>query len=72
MNAVLIWTIVPSVARALFSNGLVIGEHTQDVLERPLVHASRLDRHDTVSTPLESDAQFFEATRRAIPTVPHR
>jgi hypothetical protein len=72
MNAVLFWPVFPSVARALFSNSLVAGKLPQDLLERPLVHASRLDRHGTVSAPLESGTQFFDTTRRAIPPVPYR
>jgi hypothetical protein len=44
MSAVLIWPVFANVARALFSNSLVVGEHTQDSLARPLVHPSRLDR----------------------------
>jgi hypothetical protein len=71
MTAVLIWTVFASVARALFSNSLVVGERAQDSLERPLVHASRLNRHGTVSAPLESGAQFFDTTRRTIPPVAH-
>jgi hypothetical protein len=56
MSAVLIWPISSNVARALFPNSLVIGEHAQDLLVRPLVHASWLDRHGTVSAPLKSGA----------------
>ena len=56
MDAVLIWPVFASVARALFSNSLVIGERAQDLLERPLVHVSRLNRHRTISAPLESGA----------------
>src|SRR6478736_6436821 len=71
MSAVLIWPVFPNVARALFSNSLVMGERAEDSLVRPLVHTSRLDRHGTVSAPLESDAQFFDRTRRELPTMPH-
>jgi hypothetical protein len=56
MSAVLFWPVFANVARALFSNSLVVGEPAQDALERPLVHASRLDRHGTVSAPLEPSA----------------
>ena len=65
----LIWPVFSSVARALLSNSFVIREHAQDLLERPLVHASRLNRHGTVSAPLKSRAQLFDATRRAIPSA---
>jgi hypothetical protein len=44
MNAVLVRAVFSNVARALFSNGLVIGEQAKDSLERPLVHSSRLGR----------------------------
>jgi len=71
MNAVLIWPVFASVARALSSNSLVVGERAEGSLESPLAHASRLDRHGTVSAPLEPGAQFFDATRRAIPTMTH-
>jgi aquaporin Z len=52
MSAVLIWPVFASVARALFSNSLVVGKHAQDSLVRPLVHTSRLDRHGIVSAPI--------------------
>jgi hypothetical protein len=69
MAAVLFWPVFANVARTLFSNSLVVGEQAQDLLERPLVHAPRLDGHGTVSAPLEPGAQFFDATRRTIPPV---
>ena len=71
MIAVLLWPVFASVACALFSNSPAVGKHAQDLLERPLVHASWLNRHGTVSAPLEPGAQFFDATRRAIPTMTH-
>jgi len=75
MIAVLFWPLFSSVTRAFFPNSIVVGKRVgkrvQDLLECPLVHASRLDRHGTVSAPLESGAQFFDATRRAIPTMTH-
>src|SRR5262249_42512861 len=61
-----------NVAHTLSTNSLVVGDRAQDLSERPLVHASRLNRHGTVGAPLESGAQFFDATRRAIPPVAHR
>ena len=69
MPVALFWPVFSRVTRALFSNGFVVGELTQDLLERPLVHAARLDRHGTVSAPVESGTQFFDATRRAVPSV---
>ena len=64
MNAVVIWTVFASIARALFSNSLVVREQAQDLLERPFVHAPGLDGHGTVSAPVESGAQFFDAACR--------
>jgi hypothetical protein len=71
MRPMLIWPVFANVARALFSNSLVIGEHAQHSLVRPLVHASRLDRYGTVRAPLEPCAQFLYPTSRAIPRVTH-
>jgi hypothetical protein len=71
MSAVLIWPVFSNVARALFSNGLVIGERAQNSLVRPLVHPSRLDQHRTVGATSKPCAQFFYLTSRAIPPVPH-
>ena len=71
MSAVLIWARSSSVACALLSHGLVVGEDTQDSLVRPLVHTSRLDRHGIVSAPFEPGAQFLYPTSRAIPPMAH-
>src|SRR5262249_4138455 len=71
MISVVVWPVFLCVARPPPSNKLVVGERVQDSLERPIVHASRLNRNGTVSAPLESGAQFFDTTRRAIPTVAH-
>jgi hypothetical protein len=56
MSAVLIWTVFARVARTLLSHSLVVGQHLQNALIRPLVHPSRLDRHGTVSAPLKPGA----------------
>ena len=56
MSAVLIWPVFASVARALFSNSLVVGERAQNSLIRPLVHPSRPDRLGTVIAPLKAGA----------------
>jgi hypothetical protein len=71
MSAVLIWPVFSSVARALLSNSLVVGERAQDSLVRLLVHASWLNWHGIVSAPSEPSAEPFDSTRRAIPTVAH-
>ena len=70
MGIVLIWPLFSSVARALLSHGLVIGQLPQNTLVRLLVHASRLDRHGT-RPPVEPSAQFLDTTRRAVPPVAH-
>jgi hypothetical protein len=70
MGIVLIWPLFSSVARALLSYRLVVGQLPQNTLVRLLVHASRLDRHGT-RPPVEPSAQFLDTTRRAIPSVAH-
>src|SRR4051812_18829316 len=72
VSTVLIRPVFSSVARPLLSHGLVVGQHPQNTLIRPLVHGSRLDRHGAAPSPLERSAQFFYTTRRAIPAMAHR
>jgi len=71
MGIVLIWPVFSSVTRALLSHSLVVGKHPQNALVSLLVHASRFDRRDTTRSPLESNAQFLDTTRRAVPPVAH-
>jgi hypothetical protein len=72
MSAVLIWSVFPNVARALFSNSLVVGERAEDSLVRPLVHTARPERLGATRSPFKQCAQFLYPTCRAIPTVAHR
>jgi hypothetical protein len=72
MSPMLIWPIFSSVARPLLSHGLVVGQHPQNTLVRPLVHGSGLDWHGAAPSPLEPSSQFFYTTRRTVPAMAHR
>jgi hypothetical protein len=71
MGMMLIWSVFSSITRPLLSHRLVVGQQSQDPLVRSLLHASRLNWHDTARSPLEPCAQFLHATGRAVPPVAH-